>query len=440
MSIIPALKPRRPGNVYYGWVVLGIALCIGFFTAGISQAFGIFMTPMTEEFGWSRGNLSLAISIFAVVSAIVPPAAGWISDRFGPRMVLTIGVTLNTIGMVLMSRVDSLLEVYLVYGLIIGTGFGFSGFAAITALLSRWFVRRRGMALSVASMGLGIGQLTLAPFMTFLIVSFSWQTAFVITGVLSAVIIPICFLFLNRQEPANADDLTSSDDPQPSDPPTCITNEMIKEDLNIAWTTRSFWMVASGFMSCGFTIYFLTAHMVPLAIDRGISATEAGTALGIVGGTGVLSNFIIAMLSDRYPRRYVLAGLYSLRGVAIATLFLTSGVTMLYVFAILFGLSRANGAVVSATIIDVYGRRAVGTLVGYLTMFHQLFAAAGAYFGGLNYDLAGNYHIMLIIAFAAMVNATIASLFIREGAARPTAEQASTPALQPAVATIEPSD
>lgn len=418
---------RRDG-FYYGWVILGIAFGIGFFTAGVNQAFGIFMKPMTEEFNWSRANLSLAVSIFAVVSAIVPPIAGWISDRFGPRMVLTLGVAFNALGMVLMSQVNSLLHVYLVYGVLIGVGFGFSGHAAITALLSRWFVRRRGLALSVAATGLGVGQLALAPFMTFMIISFSWQTAFVVTGVLSAVLIPLCFVALRRREPAYADEEPPDDlEKIPETAPDCITNEMIRQNLDLAWSTRSFWMVASGFMSCGFTIYFLTAHMVPLAVDRGISAGQAGTALGIAGGMVIGSNLLIGALSDRVSRRHVLAFLYGLRALAVVLLFFVESASALYVFAVLFGLSRANAPVVSAAIIDLYGRRAVGSIVGYLTMFHQLFAAAGAFAGGLVYDMRGNYNLMLYISAAILINGALSSLLIENRSYQKEIEAAGQP-------------
>lgn len=373
-----AVAALRRGGLYYGWVVLAVAFGIGFFTAGINQAFGIFVQPMTDDYGWSRADISLAVSIFAVVSAMVPPLAGRISDRFGPRLVLTIGVLLNAIGMILMSQVDTLLKLYLVYGLLIGAGFGFTGFAAIAGLLSHWFIRRRGMAMSISATGLGIGQLILAPLMTYFIIQFSWQTAFFIVGIASIVLIPLCFYTLHRRAPANAD----LDEPEPdvpgAEPVDCITNEMIRHDLDIAWSTRSFWLLASGFMACGFTIYFLTAHMVALAVDRGISSQAAGTALGIAGGTVIFSNLVIGALSDRLPRKHVLAALYAMRAVAVTLLFFADTTAVLYLFALLFGLSRANAPVVTAAIVDIYGRRAVGSIVGYLTMFHQLFAAAGA--------------------------------------------------------------
>jgi MFS family permease len=400
--------------LYYGWIVLGVAFGIGFFTAGINQAFGIFVKPMTDDYGWSRADISLAVSIFAVISAMVPPLAGRISDRFGPRLVLTIGVLLNALGMILMSQVDTLLKLYLVYGVLIGAGFGFTGFAAIAGLLSQWFVRRRGMAMSISATGLGIGQLILAPLMTYFIIRFSWQTAFFIIGVLSIVLIPLCYVTLKRRAPASADEDVPYVEGAAEQPVDCITNEMIRQDLNIAWTTRSFWLLASGFMACGFTIYFLTAHMVALAVDRGISSQAAGTALGIAGGTVIFSNLVIGALSDRLPRKHVLAMLYGMRAVAVALLFVADSTTVLYLFALLFGLSRANAPVVTAAIVDIYGRRAVGSIVGYLTMFHQLFAAAGAFFGGLVYDSTGSYNLMLWISIAILINGTVASLFVRD--------------------------
>ncbi len=423
-------------NFYYGWIVLAIAFLIGFFSAGINQGFGIFIKPMIDDFGWSRADISLSISIFAIMSAIIPPVAGRISDRYGPRVVLAVGVALNALGMILMATANTLVEVYLFYGVLIGAGFGFTGIAATTALISRWFVRRRGLALSIAATGLGAGQLLLAPLTTMVIIQFSWQTAFAAVGIASAVLIPLVFFLLKKTAPDNGDELETPESQAAAaskSAPDCITNEMIRADMNIAWSSRSFWMLASGFMACGFTIFFLTAHLVPLATDAGISAQQAGIALGLTGGTSILANLAIATFVDRVSRKYILVGLYAMRGVSILMLFNVSGVGMLYAAALLFGLSRANAPVVSASIIDHFGRRAVGSLVGTLFMYHQFFAAAGAFAGGLVYDNFGSYNLMLGVAFFSMVSATAASFFIEEPD-RETEQVVAGEPLSPAVA------
>lgn len=422
------MTDRLRGGFYYGWIVLGLAFLIGFFSAGINQGFGVFIKPMIDDFGWSRANISLAISIFAIMSAVVPPIAGRISDRFGPRIVLTVGVALNALGMMLMATANSLMEIYIFYGVLIGAGFGFTGIAATTALLSRWFIRRRGLALSIAATGLGAGQMLLAPLTTLVIIQFSWQTAFVVVGAASAVLVPLVFFLLNKTAPPTADEVREAAR-EVSDVPECVTNEMIRKDMDVAWGSRSFWMLGSGFMSCGFTIFFLTAHLVPLATDKGISASQAGIALGLTGGTSIIANLVLAGIVDRVARKYILAGLYGLRGVSILMLLAVSGPMMLYAAALLFGLSRANAPVVSAAIIDLFGRRAVGSLVGTLFMYHQLFAAAGAFLGGLVYDHFGSYDLMLFVAFGAMVNATVCSLLVADR--RREAEPVAVP--QPAV-------
>ncbi|HMM43666.1 MAG TPA: MFS transporter, partial [Thermomicrobiales bacterium] len=163
---------------YYGWVILFVSYMLMFFTAGLSQAFGVFLKPMTEDFGWDRSSFALAMSLFAIVSAIVPPFAGRLADRYGPRLVLTAGALLNGVGMILMAFTSSLWYAYLIYGGVIGLGFGVAGQSTNAALLARWFVKRRGMALSVSSTGLGMGQLVLLPLATLLIIHFSWRTSF----------------------------------------------------------------------------------------------------------------------------------------------------------------------------------------------------------------------------------------------------------------------
>jgi len=406
---------QRSSGFYYGWVILFVSYLLMFFTAGLSQAFGVFLKPMTEDFGWDRSSFALAMSLFAVVSAVIPPFAGRMADRYGPRLVLTLGALLNGLGMILMAFTSSLWFAYLVYGGIIGLGFGIAGQSTNAALLARWFVKRRGMALSVSSTGGGLGQLVLLPLATILIINFSWRVSFAVIGAFSLVLVPICFFLLARPEPPEGHS-EAGGQPEPAREPVdpCLAADLIRQDTRIAFRSRSFWLLIGGFMGCGFTIYLLMTHVVALATDRGISAAQAGTALGVVGGTSLISGVIVGSLSDRIGRKHLLAGLYFLRAASVAVLMAADTTAALYLFAVMFGLSRANGALVSASVIDLYGRRAVGSILGYTTMFHQLFAALGAFVGGLAYDMTGSYNIALAPCIALLLAGSVASLLIDE--------------------------
>jgi len=405
---------KASGSMYYGWVILFVSYMIMFFTAGLSQAFGVFLVPMTRDFGWDRSSFALALSIFAVVSGVVPPIAGRWADRYGPRPVLTAGAALNATGMILMAFTPNLWYAYLVYGGIIGLGFGIAGQSANAALLSRWFVKRRGMALSISSTGLGMGQLILVPLATVIIVYASWRTAFLITGIMSAMLVPMCWFLLRRTDPPLDHSETVEGTPGKLPATVCLTSEAIRMQSREAFRSRSFWLLGGGFVGCGFTIYLLMTHVVALATDRGISAAQAGTALGLVGGTGIVSGVIMGSLSDRIGRKHLLAGLYLLRAVSVVVLMGADSANALYAFAIMFGLSRANGALVAAAVIDLYGRQAVGTILGYTTMFHQIFAALGAFAGGLAYDLTGSYNFALAPCIALLLAGSAASLLIDE--------------------------
>ncbi|HAX25286.1 MAG TPA: MFS transporter [Thermomicrobiales bacterium] len=419
---------RKPASgFYYGWVILLVSWMLMFFTAGLSQAFGIFLKPMTEDFGWDRSSFALAMSLFAIVSALVPPFAGRLADRYGPRLVLTVGALLNGIGMILMAFTSSLWYAYLIYGGVIGLGFGVAGQSTNAALLARWFVKRRGMALSVSSTGLGMGQLVLLPLATLLIINFSWRISFIVIGSMSLVMVPICFFVLRRPEPPDGhheadDSVAVSELPETA----CLAAELIRRDTQAAFRSRAFWLLIGGFMGCGFTIYLLMTHVAALATDRGISATQAGTALGLVGGTSLVSGVIVGSLSDRIGRKHLLAGLYLLRAASVVVLMGAHSTEALYLFAVMFGLSRANGALVSAAVIDLYGRRAVGSILGYTTMFHQLAAALGAFAGGLAYDLTGSYNLALAPCVVLLLAGSAASLMIDER--RPSASRRLQPA------------
>jgi MFS family permease len=419
----------QPDGLYYGWVILFVSYMIMFFTAGLSQAFGVFLKPMTDDFGWDRSSFALALSIFAIVSAIVPPFAGRMADRYGPRPVLTAGAALNALGMILMAATPNLWYAYIVYGGIIGLGFGIAGQSANAALLSRWFVKRRGMALSISSTGLGMGQLILVPLATFIILYASWRTAFLVTGLLSAMLVPMCWFLLRRTEPPTEHGEVADTSPAKDLPATgCLPSELIRQQTHAAFRSRSFWLLGGGFMGCGFTIYLLMTHVAALATDRGISAGQAGTALGLIGGTGIVSGVIVGSLSDRIGRKHLLAGLYLLRAAAVIVLMGADSAFALYAFAVMFGLSRANGALVSAAVIDLYGRQAVGSILGYTTTFHQVFAALGAFAGGLAYDVTGSYNLALAPCIILLTAGAAASLLIDEQRPRRAAASRLAPA------------
>ena len=434
MATLPARAST--GRLYYGWVVLFVAYMISFFTFGLSQAFGVFLKPMTADFGWGRSQFALALSIFAIVSGIVPPIAGRYCDRHGPRPVLVVGTALNALGMTLMAFTPNLLFAYVVYGLIYGLGFGIAGQSITTALLSRWFDRRRGMALSVAATGIGAGQLVLAPLAAFIVVQASWRASFLITGLLSLALVPLCWVLLKHPAPGEEADLPNAGSTVNHAPAAaCLGAELIRQETRQALRSRAFWLLAGGFMACGFTIYLLMTHVVALATDRGIGVGQAGTALGLIGGASIVSGLLMGSLSDRVGRKRLLAGLYLLRAMSVLVLMRADSATALYLFAALFGFSRANGALVFASVIDLYGRNAVGTIVGYTTTGHQLFAALGAFLGGLAYDVTGSYTIALAPCVALMLGAAGASLLVQEPDGAPGARQPAA-SLQPSTSAV----
>lgn len=417
---MPFPRPRRrkatpPSPFYYGWVILFTSYMLMFFTAGLTQAFGVFLKPMTEEFGWDRSAFALALSIFAVVSAIVPPFAGRLADRYGPRIVLTVGAALNAAGMLLMVLTPNLLWAYLVYGLVIGVGFGIAGQSANAALLARWFVRRRGMALSISSTGLGTGQLVLVPLAALIIMVADWRAAFLVVGIMASVMVPLCWFLLRRAEPPQGHiEIDEHGEPGRQTTVTCLSSEEISRITRKAFRSRNFWLLGGGFMGCGFTIYLLMTHAAAIATDRGMTEAQAGTALGLIGGCGIVSGVVVGSLSDRIGRKHLLAGLYTLRAVSVLVLMAADSPMALYAFAVMFGLSRANGALVSAAVIDQYGSGAVGSILGYTTTFHQIFAAMGAFAGGLAYDTTGSYTYALAPCVGLMLGAAFVSLLLNE--------------------------
>ena len=175
----------------YGWVVLAVAFIIIVLGYSIRNTFSVFYPTIVEQFGWGRGNTALMFSISIIVYGFVAPAAGGLVDRFGPRLVLPVGACLMGGGIALCSLADTQWQFYLFYGVMGAVGLSLTGVTPLAAIVSSWFVEKRGLVFGILSAGFGASLVT-ASIAQFLISSFGWQTAYVIIGLFSiGVIVPI---------------------------------------------------------------------------------------------------------------------------------------------------------------------------------------------------------------------------------------------------------
>jgi OFA family oxalate/formate antiporter-like MFS transporter len=287
-------SPDADIGFFYGYIVVVATLCIMVVMYGTRSAFGVFFKPMLTEFGWTRALTSGALSLSMVIQGSLAIIMGGLNDRFGPRIVLTLCGILLGLGCLLMSRISTVWQIYLFYGVIIGVGM--SGvFVPLLSTVARWFIKRRNVMTGIAVAGIGIGSLIAPPAANWLISAYDWRVSYIIIGCLVLVVGVLAAQFL-RRDPTRVGQVPYSGDE--------LAGEGLKAGdegfsfREAAYTTQ-FWMIFCLFVCSGFSYFSIMVHIVPHVTDLGISAASAANILAAMGAASVIGNVILGGAGDR---------------------------------------------------------------------------------------------------------------------------------------------
>jgi len=403
-------------GIFYGWVVLGaafITLILGF---AIRNTFSVFYPAIVEEFGWGRGNTALMFSIAILVYGLAAPVAGGLVDRFKPRLVLPVGACIMGGGIVLCSLATSQWQFYLLYGVVAAIGFSLVGWTPVTAIISNWFVKKRGLVFGILGAGFG-GSLVAVSIAQFLISSFGWQTAYVIIGVLPiAVVVPLCS-FLIYRSPGDKGllpdgETQKSPEPQGLDEPETVAG-LEGKWAGTSWTlpqalkTHQFWLLfLIAFFLLGLAEQIAIAHQVYFFRDIGYEPMMAASIFSVFGVAFILGN-LCSFFSDRLGREKVFIPSCLLSAGAASLLFLMSDTSqpwMPFLFAVCFGLGLGAAApVFYATVADLFYGRHFGSIQGTVVLGFSLGGAIAPWLAGFLHDKTGSYFVSFIILLASLL-------------------------------------
>lgn len=410
---------------FYGWTIVAIVFFMSFLVSGARISFGVFFKPILTDFGWDRAALSSVVSVNMLVYGISSPLIGRLADRYGPKIVISISLLVFAIGMIAMNWTFSLWYMYIVYGIIVALGFSGASSVSVATLVRRWFNRKSGMAMGIAMAGIPTGQLLVIPLAAYLIILYGWRTTNVILGILILLMVFPLIMVLVKSNPSEKGCLTDGDaiggetaNPIGSMNGMVAVNGRMDISLKGAIGTAPFWLLASGWFTCGFTGFLVMTHLVPFATDIGLSPLAAANALAILGGMSVVGTAGIGVFSDRLGRKNPLALVYFLRVIALPFLMsvtAASGPAPLYVFAVIYGLTNlATLPLTSSMVADLYGPKYMGIIVGTISVIHQIGAALGIYLGGAIFDLTGSYYWAFFMGIILAFIASISSFMIKE--------------------------
>lgn len=380
------------------WLMLGASLILAL-SLGTRHGFGLFLSPMSDDFGWGRGVFAFAIALQNLIWGIAQPFTGALADRFGAQRAIIIGGLLYAVGLVLMGLSDSPLSLSLSAGLLIGIGLSGTSFSVILGVVGRAVpVEKRSMAMGIAAAAGSFGQFAMLPGTLGLIGWLGWSAALVALGMMVALIIPLAAMVKDR--------------PQVSQGPQQTLGEALRE----ACSHSGFWLLALGFFVCGFQVVFIGVHLPAYLVDQHLPAIVGTTVLALVGLFNVFGTYVAGWLGGRRSKPRLLSALYLARGVVI-TLFISVPLTVwtAYAFGIAMGLLWLSTVpLTNGTVATMFGVRNLSMLGGIVFLFHQLGSFLGGWLGGYLYDHTGSYDLVWQISILLSVLAAALNWPVRE--------------------------
>jgi MFS family permease len=400
--IFPARSRRENGvhhspstrGIFHGWVVVAAAFTVTFVGFGSAYSFSAFVEPLQRDFAASRWSVSVVFSLAGFLYFALGMLSGPLADRWGARRLAVAGMILTGLGLAAAALARSLPQVYAAYGFGVGVGVGLS-YVPVVGAVQRWFVRRRGFASGLAVSGIGVGTLAVPPLASFLIGSVGWREAYLVLGVAAAVLgAGVALLIENEPRGIGPDG-----DPVRSDAgPTPATGTSVHDAVR----SRRFIGLYAACLICSFGVFVPFVHLVPYALDHGIPRASAVLLLGVIGLGSTAGRFFLGGLADRMGRQAGLIAMYLGMALSLGLWALATRFPGLAVFAFLFGVFYGGWvALLPALVMDYFGGRNVGGLIGILytsVAFGTLVGPSGA---GFAFDATHSYTVPILASVLA---------------------------------------
>jgi MFS family permease len=415
---------------FYGWLVVMVVFVTMAIGVNARTAFSLFFPPIIGEFGWDRGVTAGAFSFGFIVSAFMSPLIGRLMDRYGPRGVMLLGVVLMGSGLLLAPLTTQPWHLYLTIGVLVGAGSVCLGYSGQSLFLPNWFIRRRGLAIGIAFAGVGIGSVTLLPWVQHMIEQTSWRTACTTMGIIVFVVLaPINLLLHKRPEDIGLQ-------PDGDAAPTATSAKPVSNIVdpvwaNTEWTlklamrTARFWWICIGYFAGLYIWYAVQVHQTKFLLDIGFSSSVGVWALGVVSLLGIPGQIYLGHLSDRVGREAVWAisciGFAVCFAALIALKFVPS-LWLVYLMVVTQGvLGYGLTSVMGPVVLEIFQGKHYGSIFGTIMLAALAGGAAGPWATGVLYDFFGDYTIAFAVGIAMSVLSGVAIFQASPGKVRAVA-------------------
>ena len=378
--------------LFRGWIVVGAACCVLFVAYGLQFSYGVFMTGMSAELGWSRAATALPYSIYVFAYGALSAATGRATDRFGPRPVISIGAVLLGLGWGTSALVREPWQLVLSLGVIAALGMSVV-WVPCNATVARWFTRRRGTAVALASSGGSLGNLIVPALAAVMVAAWGWRLTLGVIAAGSAILMLVAARFMVRDPEAVG--LWPDGDPAPPRPPAQLTGRTLGE---VCWS-EPFLLIIGIYFTTWLVVFVPFVHVAAYAEDLGLGKVAAASVLSAIGVGGVAGRLSSGVVSDWLGRLPALLAVFALQALSFVLFADAGGLGVLWLAATLFGFSYGGGVTLLPPLCsDLFGRAHVAAVVGAIFAISGAPAAIGPYVAGWLYDVSGTYTVAFMIA------------------------------------------
>ncbi|MBI4186919.1 MAG: MFS transporter [Chloroflexi bacterium] len=391
------LTPSPKAGFFYGYYIVLMA-CLVLITVGAAlYSFSVFFEPILTEFGWSRAATSGAYSLFLFLQGLLALPMGRLTDRFGPRLVTSAAAVSLALGYFLLSRLDTLWQLYLFYGVVLAAGVGI--WVPMLSVVSRWFVRRRGLMTGITVAAADFSLLVWPPVSNLLVSAYGWRTSYIIIGIVTLIVVMAAAQFV-RRDPGRMG-------LQPDGESGAVAADLDLQargfPFRSAVRTRQLWQLCGIFYCLFLLAYTIPVHMVIYATGLGISSTSAANIL-TVAGASTISGVIMGLTIDRLGNKRALIITSLLFVLSLAWLLAARELWMLYLFAVVFGFGFGCLWVLETpAVAELFGLRSHGAITGFIYFVATLGGTTGIVLAGYIFDVTQSYQPAFLVGLGIAV-------------------------------------
>ena len=399
---------RKP-KFFYGYIIVLAIFFIMAIEHGSIVSFGVFFKRLLIEFDWSRATISGAASLSFLLTGFLGIITGGLTDRFGPRTIIVVCGFFLGLGYLLMSQINTIWQLYLFYGVMIGIGISAADIPLLSTI-ARWFAKKRGTMSGIAKAGTGLGMFIMPLVASGLISTYGWRNAYIVIGIIGLVIIMSAAQFL-RRDPGQMGQLPDGEER----PNAGILNSAeggfsLREAIHL----RQFWTICAVYFLVLFCAQTILVHITPHAEDLGISAANAASIISIIGGASIVGRLTMGSASDRIGNKPALILCFVILLASFLWLQLANELWMLYLFAAIYGVAHGGFfALISPMVAELFGMGSHGVILGSVFFSGTTGGAIGPVLAGHIFDITSSYQPAFLICTAMSVIGIILTSLLR---------------------------